>query len=233
MNYLERYRNGEYAQVWNDLQSLGSGVHREPYATQAQAVATETMRRVRRNCERLISRLHTLGYVFGTFPDGTRRSYTVEPLTIPSESMRADCAELESEAGPLPLSLCTFWQEVGAVDLVGRHPAWPDGLDPLVVDPPEAALSFLFDEEEDASLGRFAGLAPDDLHKDNTSGGDPYGVRLPNPAADFLFVYERHNLFFVPYLRLAILQWGGFPGLDGRGIRFEPLGGLVAGLEPF
>jgi hypothetical protein len=232
MNFLERYRNGEYEQVWNDLQSLGPRIHQEPYTTQAHEVATETMRRVRRNCERLVSRLQTLGYIFGTFPDGTRRSYTVDPLTIPSDQMRADCAELESEAGPLPLSLFTFWQEVGAVDLVGMHPAWPNGLDPLVVDPPEGALSFLYDEEEE-SQGRFAGLAPDDLHKDNTSGGDPYGVRLPNPAADFLFVYERHNLLFVPYLRLAILQWGGFPGLEGRGIAFAPLDGLVAGLEPF
>jgi hypothetical protein len=146
--------------------------------------------------------------------------------------MRADYDELEEEAGPLPLSLSAFWHEVGAVDLVGMHPAWPDGLDPLVVDPPEGALSFLYDEE-DEEQGQFAGLAPDDLHKDNTSGGDPYGVRLPNPAADFLFEYERHNLLFVPYLRLAILRWGGFPGLDGRGIAFEPLGGLVAGLEPF
>jgi len=233
MNYLERYRTGEYEQVWHDLQSLGSSVRHEPYATQAQEVATETMRRVRRNCERLIARLHSLRYVFGTFPDGTRRSYVVEPLTVPSDTLRADCAELETEAGPLPLSLFTFWHEVGAVDLVGMHPAWPDGLDPLVVDPPEAAMSFLFDEEDDPSPGRFAALAPDDLHKDNISGGDPYGVRLPNPAADFLFVYERHNLLFVPYLRLAILHWGGFPGLEGRGIRFEPLGGLVAGLEPF
>jgi hypothetical protein len=232
MDFLERYRNGEHEQVWNDLQSLGPSVRQEPYATQAQAVVTETMRRVRRNCERLVSRLQPLGYVFGTFPDGTRRSYTVDPLTNPSEQMRADCDELESEAGPLPLSLFTFWQEVGAVDLVGMHPAWPDGLDPLVVDPPEGALSFLYDEE-DASQGQFAGLAPDDLHKDNTSGGDPYGVQLPNPAADFLFMYERHDLLFVPYLRLAILQWGGFPGLDGRGIAFEPLGRLVDGLEPF
>ena len=79
----------------------------------------------------------------------------------------------------------------------------------------------------------FAGLAPDDLHKDNTSGGDPYGVHLPNPSADFPFLYERHNLHFVPYLRLAILRWGGFPGLDGRNENFEPLGDLVSGLEPF
>ena len=233
MHYLERYRAGECEQVWNDLQILGSRVRHEPDASQAQAVATETMRRVRRNCERLISRLQSLGYVFGTFPDGTRRSYTLQPLTIPSDTLRADCAELAAEAGPLPLSLVTFWQEVGAIDLVGMHPAWPDGLDPLVVDPPEAALSFLFDEEEDADLGHFAGLAPDDLHKDNTSGGDPYGVRLPNPAADFLFEYERHGLLFVPYLRFALLQWGGFPGLEGRGIRFDPLSDLVVGLEPF
>src|SRR5690349_15599173 len=69
MNYLERYRNGEYEQVWNEFQALGPLVRQEPYYAQAQAVATETMRRVRRNCERLVSRLQTLGYVFGTFPD--------------------------------------------------------------------------------------------------------------------------------------------------------------------
>jgi hypothetical protein len=235
MNHLERYRNGEYEQVWNDLQALGSTVRREPHYSQAQEVAAETMRRVRRNCERIISQLRTLGYVFGTFPDGTRRSYTVEPLTPPSAAVRADTAELEAQAGPLPLSLVAFWQEVGAVDLVGMHPAWPDGLDPLVVDPPEGALSFLFDIEEDEGAGddagQFAGLAPDDLHKDNVSGGDPYGVRLPNASADFLFVYERHNLLFVPYLRLAILRWGGFPGLEGRAVQFESL--ATGRAEPF
>lgn len=234
MNYLERYHNGEYEQVWNDLQALGASVRQEPHSSEAQAVATETMRRVRRNCERLISRLRTLGYVFGTFPDGSRRSYKVEPLTPPSKTMHADMAELESEAGLLPLSLIAFWQEVGAVDFVGMHPAWPEGLDPLVVDPPEGALSFLFDEEDgEESSGKFAGLAPDDLHKDNVSGGDPYGVRLPNPSADFLFVDERHGLLFVPYLRLAILRWGGFPGLDVQSVQFEPLNSLLAELEPF
>jgi len=63
--------------------------------------------------------------------------------------MRADCAELEAEAGSLPLSLVAFWQEVSAVDLVGMHSAWPEGLAPLVVDPPEGALSFLVEVEED------------------------------------------------------------------------------------
>jgi len=229
MDFLERYINGEHEQVWRDLQKLGAGVRDEPNYTQAKEVAIETMRRVRRNCERIISRLQTLGYVFGTFPDGTHRHYNVEPLTLPSSKMQSDCDELESEAGTLPLSLTAFWNEVGSIDLVGMHPSWSDGLDPLVVDPPEGALSFLFDEGD----GIFVGLAPDDLHKDNTSGGDPYGLQLPNPSADFLLMYERHNMLFVPYLRLAILNWGGFPGLEGRKIEFEHLHSLVADLELF
>jgi hypothetical protein len=229
VNYLERYQNGEYEQVWKELQALEANVRQQPYLSQAQAVATETMRRVRRNCERIISRLQGLGYVLGTYPDGTRRSYRVAPLTLPSDRMRADREELESEAGPLPLSLIAFWQEVGAVDLVGMHRSWPHGLDPLVVDPPEGPLSDLYDEDDEV----FVALAPDDLHKDNVSGGDPYGLQLPNPSADFLLIYERHDLLFVPYLRLAILRWGGFPGLEGRGIQFEPLDNLVAELERF
>jgi hypothetical protein len=233
MNYLERYHKGEYEQVWNDLQTLGQTVCDEPHYTQAQEVAAETMRRVRRNCERLITNLRALGYVFGTFPDGSRRFPIIEPLTSPSDTMRADCADLEAEAGPLPLSLVAFWQEVGAVDLVGMHPAWPDGLDPLVVDPPEGVLAWLFDDVEEEGARRFAALAPDDLHKDNVSGGDPYGVYLPNPSADFVFLYEQHSLHFVSYLRLAILQWGGLPGLAERGEQFEPLSHLITGLEPF
>ena len=78
-----------------------------------------------------------------------------------------------------------------------------------------------------------AGLAPDDLHKDNTSGGEPYSVGLPDAAADFVLLNERHGLHFVPYLRTAILRWGGFPGLDRREEPLEALAGLVAGLEPF
>ena len=240
MNYLERYHSGEYEQVWSDLQALGLAVRQEPHYSQAREVAAETMRRVRRNCERIVSRLHYLSYVFGTFPDGTSGYYTNGPLISPSEETLQACAELEERAGPLPLSLTAFWQEVGTVDMVGMHPSWPDGLDPLVVYEPEGPISdldnweMLVEEgEEDGSEQFEAGLAPDDLHKDNISGGEPYSVALPNPSADFPLLYERHGLLFVPYLRLAILRWGGFPGLDGRTIQFEPLATLVEGLESF
>src|SRR5262245_11794644 len=147
MTYYEHYLNGDFEKVWNELQELGSDVRREPYYSDAKAVASETMRRVYRNCERIVTRLRSLGYSFDAFPDGSRRSYLGQPLVRPSSNLKAECAELESEAGTLPLSLTAFWNEVGAVDLVGRCPSWPDGLDPLVVDPPEGALSFLCEEE--------------------------------------------------------------------------------------
>ena len=237
MDYVDRYRNGEHVEVWDELQALGPAVRGEAHFSQAQQVAAETMRRVKRNCESLASRLRAMGYDFGKYPDGSRRTYNPPPITPPSKAIRSDCSELETQAGPLPISLVAFWQEVGAVDLVGMHRGWPSGLDPLVVDPPEGALSFLFDleggEADPDGATFFAGLAPDDLHKDNVSGGDPYGVNLPNPSADFKFQNERHGLLFVPYLRLAILRWGGFPGLDGEAVPFEPLRGLVDGLEPF
>ena len=87
MDFLQRYHNGEYEQVWNDLQNLGKRVCDEPLYTQAREVAAETMSRVRRNCERLVTNLRALGYVFGTFPDGSRRSEVIEPLTPPWRSL--------------------------------------------------------------------------------------------------------------------------------------------------
>ena len=44
---------------------------------------------------------------------------------------------------------------------------------------------------------------------------------------------ERHNLDFVPYLRFAILRFGGFPGLDHGDEEFDALPDLLQGLEPF
>jgi len=47
MSYLERYTNGEYEQVWDDLLALGAKVREGQVYPDALAVARETMRRVR------------------------------------------------------------------------------------------------------------------------------------------------------------------------------------------
>jgi hypothetical protein len=92
-------------------------------------------------------------------------------------------------------------------------------LDPLVVYPPAGAISDLYnweslleDGDVDESEQFEAGLAPDDLHKDNISGGDAYAAALPNPAADFELLNERLRLLFVHYLRIAIFAVGRVSG---------------------
>jgi hypothetical protein len=240
MNYLDRYLWGEHEQVWTDLQALGPAVREEPIVSLAREVADETMRRVRRNREVIVSRLDALGYAFGVYPDGSHGYYTQGPLISASDQTRADYVRLEKRTGPLPLSLTAFWHEVGSVDLVGMHGSWPELLDALVVYPPETAIYDLDDWEanlRDGCLGPSdlfeAGLAPDCKHKDNISGGPPYGVVLPDASCDFVLQNEHHHLLFVPYLRLAILRWGGLPGLEGVPEAFAPLTALIAGLEPF
>ncbi|SOD03333.1 hypothetical protein SAMN05216486_11028 [bacterium JGI 053] len=148
MSYLERYLAGEQEQVWAELLALGADVRREPVLADARAVAAETMRRVRRNCERIVGRLQAAGYKFGAYPDGEER-WTEGPLVAPTAESRADVEALAGRVGPLPLSLEAFWSEVGSVDLVGMHPSLPDMSDPLAVDPPEGALEELEDWEAD------------------------------------------------------------------------------------
>jgi hypothetical protein len=71
-------------------------------------------------------------------------------------------------------------------------------------------------------LARPVPLAPDDLHKENISCGDPYVIAIPDGRADALVLNERHHLLFVDYLRLCC-RLGGFSGYDGvdRGVPAE------------
>ena len=120
MDYVQRYVNGEYEQVWKELLALGADVRKEPHYSLARRVADETMRRVRTNCERLVDRLQTLGYNFGVYQDGSTGYYSPGPLVPPDAASRADMATLEDGMGPLPLSLMAFWDQVGSVDF-RRH----------------------------------------------------------------------------------------------------------------
>jgi hypothetical protein len=68
--FLERYQAGDYLRVWADLEALGGAVRGERYFADAQAVANETMKRVRHNAEVVVARLESLGYQFESKADG-------------------------------------------------------------------------------------------------------------------------------------------------------------------
>lgn len=75
---------------------------------------------------------------------------------------------------------------------------------PLAPPPPDAA-------QWDRGTTFEVPVAPDYLHKANVSGGMPYGLAVPNPAADGLLLWEPHQTTFVNYLRIAF-RMGGMPG---------------------
>ena len=81
-----------------------------PYNARIIAVARETMRRCRENVEELAERLRSMGYRFRN-PD--------EAFVPPDADVLVQIAEIEERAGPLPLSLCAWYEIVGSVDFTG------------------------------------------------------------------------------------------------------------------
>jgi len=222
--YLERYLAGDRNRVWAEFLELGETIRRETLLADATAVARETMRRCRTNVERLSERLLAVGYEFKN-PD--------QALVSPSEKVFEQIADLEARVGPLPLSVCAWYEIVGSVDFTGSHPDWPDAYpDPLVVYPSDYILAY---DEDNWYRGRYRlDMAPDPLHKENVSGGPPYAIWLPNAAVDAPFEDERHDTTFVNYLRICF-QWGGFPGWEESSTRARPtqmLRDLAANLIP-
>lgn len=111
--YLERYRQGEHSQVWNELVAQGDAVRREPLLNDAASVAQETMRRARHNIELLVGRLQQIGFRF----HDPRHMYV--PATA---QMLRDLKQFEQEAGPVPLSVRALVEVVGDVNFMGSHP---------------------------------------------------------------------------------------------------------------
>ncbi len=222
MSYLARYQDGEYEQVWAELTALGEQVRQEPLLPDALAVARETMRRVAHNIEVIAARLPSIGYRFGYEADEDEEEDSLStPYRPPSPNAAEQVAELESLVGALPLSLRAWYEVGGSVDFIGFHKLW-SGIytDPLVISSVEYALEECRDWQYQVSengpdeVGPYeAELAPDFYHKDNVSGGAPYGIELPNAAADAVLLNEWHDANFVEYLR-ECFRWGGFPGFD-------------------
>lgn len=170
--YLERYLAGEHERVWAELLALGPRVREEPVATDAYAVAHETMRRVRHNIELLVPRLEAAGYQFGyTWVHGRKfPSGLPDPVfSPPSHDAAQLLTKLETRVGDLPVSLRAFYEVVGAVNFVGEPPStWssaPDDLDALYVYPLEGTLGDVYpwlDQYGDLTEEEFRSANEDD-----------------------------------------------------------------------
>ena len=213
-SFADRYLAGQTVQVWTEIIGLGQELRDDPAVlADADIVGRETMRRSRRNVERLITELPEIGYRF-------EPGKGLDVFAPPSPTVVADLDEIEERVGQVPLAFRWWLEEVGAVNLCGHHPDWAiEFSDPLVVLSPPDFISSEIDEWE-ANLGTkwerktFAiDFSPDLLHKADVSGGAPYALAVPNGAADGLVLWERHQTTFVNLLRIAF-HYGGFLGFS-------------------
>jgi hypothetical protein len=226
--WLDRYRAGQRDQVWNELRQLGATFRRnDDLAGEAALVCDEMAGRARQNIEVIIERLTADGYRFHTNDDDET---PVVPHVPPTADAPATADWLEERFGDVPMTLRSWVRLVGDVWLVGTHPEWPASSsgDPLVIEvegsrfPGESIREYYEDEwdqwqeavDDDEEAGLFElPLSPDRLHKENTSGGGPYGIILPDGCADGLFVAET-TMSFVSYLNHVFAN-GGFPWRTG------------------
>lgn len=208
---------------------------------------------IRRNLEVIVDLLRKAGYGFADTNTGSDEP--IRPLTAPNEEY-SDLADWLNEAcGPIPFSLRAFLACVGDVNLLGYMPNWPTDLvwrlnggffysDPLVCEFRYEQYGSLQDTKEhflnerdewrqyadefgeDEPFG--LDFAPDSVHKAGYSGGSPYRFLVPDARPDGTVDLDGERLFFVDYLRLAILEYGGFPGF--RDIPGGADSGLVARL---
>ena len=255
-----RYVGGAHREVWKELVGLGAAVREDQHAADALAVAYETMQRVESNARTLVHRLTSIGYVFapiGSSSGAARNSGGLfgallrtrdrlfgqgygtasRPHVPPGPNAPREVADFEKEFGTLPLSLRAFYEVVGEVNLIGHHPAIDPrrnvvAPDPLVVYGLDEGLLEYGDEDDEEGSPVAITIAPDDLHKANVSGGDAYTMTFPDARADGELVDERHQLFFVEYLRLCF-ELGGFPGYEGRAVQPTELRVLAEGLIAF
>lgn len=228
MNYLERYKNGEYEQVWAELLALGGTIREEPLYSEALAVAHETMTRVRNNVELLFQRLKDLNYQF-LYPEMAYIAPQPETINL--------IQKLEGQGGILPISVRVFFEEVGSVYFLGAHPKLSERIDikieqpyemhvysdPIAITPPDSdelesyEIDVSFDTENIDEDGQIITpysleIAPDEVHKAGYSGGGPYEIYFPDLAIDAPLQNWSKKVTFVEYLRICF-QWGGFPGL--------------------
>lgn len=188
-----------------------------------------------------------------------RMGFPVHPVRqSPLPDIDARIAKLEQlGAGPLPPQLVAFWKAVGQLRFMesaeyAHVRFWSDrGTDGLtgavvVAGLDDDDLEYLSDEiadwKEDGDEDPFEiPLAPDDLHKDNISGGSPF-VMAATPSWNEQFHFDGWNAStqtgvtdcdLVSYLRTALLECGGFPGLRGDPAFERVRPDLVAGLEVF
>lgn len=220
--------------------------------TGIRAMAVESLSKCRDAIAVLSENLRKIGYVW------------VSSEPIPAHEVERNIQTIEAETGlQIPKILVAFWKIIGGISFVDldhyRHVVFwrkhkiiaPQGFaDGLHIDACNREWAAYIcqeyedwqnDDQQDETEPFLVSLSPDGYHKDNISGGDPYGV-FAEPAWKPIWQYFEWTGAvnpvtavadppdFLSYLRTTVLECAGFPGLLGipafDGLRSKLLEGV-------
>ncbi len=227
MNLHDRYLNGEYKAVYNDIYKLKDQALNIEYKKEVEQVLIETFERVAFNLQIIYRELLNIGYAFNLDATVNFEKAIHKPLKD-TELLLGQLDLAVQPFGFVPLSLKYFYRIVGGVNFVWNFEAkkqlmW-DMADPIQV----ASLDSLVDEVmheywkediqlyvDDVNFGcAFLYLSADEFHKDNVSGGEAYAIEITKEKSiDARFMNEANQTTFVDYLRICFENCG-FPGMS-------------------
>ena len=217
--YLQKYLSGNEQAVWNEIESFQIEALSPHDLEEIEEVCRETMVRVKENINRIIARLKENGYDFSKFPDGEDHFFG-RGLEDPDTDLEDKIVNLESIAGPLPLTVKAFWRYIGSVSLVGFKDVWDEYSDPLFVasvddntEVIEEWQKFRKECEEHSDDPYMLFISPDEDQKDGYDGDQYYNIELPCTSVDGFIRDAPSETTFIDYLREAF-EAKGFPGLE-------------------
>lgn len=220
MTLYDRYINGQTEQVYQDISALGQDAFLPANLPDIENVLSETFQRVSYNLDIIYSELKNMKYLFKTeFEYNFQR-----PLISPLADTEKLLTKLDTAVRPfgfVPLSLKMFYRIVGACNFGWDYdtneeyiwqfadPIQITSLDDVVAEVTDkdylSDLTGYYEEDGFVSLQ----LSADYLHKDNTSGGPAYSLKLTEkPSVDGQFLNEEHDTTFINYLRICFDNCG-------------------------
>ena len=222
MTLYERYLSGETNSVYADIESMGYAAFSKNTFPDIENVLNETFKRVAFNLDIIYHELVSVDYLFKK----TFNFNFEKPLHKPLADTEQLLTKLEKSLRPfgyIPQSLKTFYRVVGGCNFGWDYDTNEDYIwtyaDPTQITSLDALVSeftdtdYLADLKDEFKEEGFIAIpiSADFYHKDNTSGGPPYSLKLTKkPSIDAPFLNEEHNTTFIDYLRICFDNCG-FP----------------------
>lgn len=200
---MDRYLAGDHEAVCEELAALGPAVVADPNRGPAEAIATEMMRRIRRNAELLSTRWRAAGWEFGygwaSEPAQTNTASAPAQLGPPQPDAADRLERLERRIGAVPLVVRAFVTQIGSLNFVGR-PIVPAELEDTS-DEELLAAGWVWPGQEECDPVQvapdLAGLEHDDGRRDLTAGAISTAQPEP-PGHRYLLMWpDRYLKYFL------------------------------------